>query len=138
MQKALAAALPQNREAALNEFRSDIGARSDTRSRDSRWKSWKVCLEWKLSPLPLTPELIEKMTASLKASGHTSVRQIFSRARCEHIVGTLQVPPEVELAIKDAMRSLERGLGGSALKEAFRAEDIKMAAKCQTNVVWRF
>ena len=131
MQKALAAALPQNREAALREFRNDIWARSNTRSQDSRWKSWcKICWEWNVSPLPLTPEVIEKVSASLKAGGYKSVRQFFSRARREHIVSTcLQVPPEVELSMKDAVRSLERGLGGPALKEAFRREDIKLAVK---------
>ena len=39
------------------------------------------------------------------------------------------VPADVELAITDAQRSLERGMGGPELKDAFRAEGISMPSK---------
>ncbi|CAE7206489.1 unnamed protein product [Symbiodinium natans] len=36
------------------------------------------------------------------------------------------VPADVELAVRDALRSIERGLGGPALKDSFKLEDIRL------------
>ena len=132
MQRALEAALPQNRQAALQEFREGIWARSNKRPQDSRWRSWcRICSAWQVPPVPLTTEVIERVAASLKVGGYRSGRQFFSRARREHRVRVRQpVPADVELAMKDAVRSLDRGIGGPALKDAFRAEAISILVRC--------
>ena len=68
------------------------------------------------------------VASSFKAAGYRSARQYFSRARREHILRThVAVPADVELAITDAFRSVERGIGGPALKDAFRAEEITLS-----------
>ena len=75
--------------------------------------------------LPLTAESVEKVSASLKEAGYRSARQYFARARREHVLQMkTEVPPEVLLRMRDAIRAIERGIGGPALKDAFRMEDL--------------
>ena len=90
-------------------------------------------------------DVVEKVSASLKRGGHRSARQYFSQARRQHVLHTgKQVPADVELCVRDMTRSLERGLGGPALKDAFRLEslelprpeeDVPVSARTQTTVV---
>ena len=129
LHKAVESAAPQNRQITLAKFRQDIWARSNTASRDSRWATWcKICAAWQIPPVPLTVDTVHMVASSFKAAGYRSARQYFSRARREHILRThVAVPADVELAITDAFRSVERGIGGPALKDAFRAEEITLS-----------
>ena len=129
LHKAVESAAPQNRQSTLAKFRQDIWARSNTASRDSRWATWcKICVAWQIPPVPLTVDTVHVVASSFKAAGYRSARQYFSRARREHILRThVAVPADVELAITDAFRSVERGIGGPALKDAFRAEEITLS-----------
>ena len=63
--------------------------------------------------------------ASFRFGGYRSSAQYFSRARKEHIrVTGMPAPAAVELAIRDAIRSIERGMGANAAKDAFRLDAL--------------
>ena len=54
-------------------------------------------------------ESVEKVSASLKEAGYRSARQYFARTRREHVLQMKnEVPPEVLLKMRDAIRSIER------------------------------
>ncbi|CAE7533633.1 unnamed protein product [Symbiodinium sp. CCMP2592] len=126
LNKALAAADPLNSEEALRDFRDNVYARSARAPNDARWVTWcKICAAWGISPVPLTADTIEKVGTSFRSGGYRSSAQYFSRARKEHIHVTGQaVPPPVELAIRDAIRSIERGMGTNSPKDAFRLDSL--------------
>ena len=53
------------------------------------------------------------------------MRQYFSRLRRVHVERThSELSVEAELALKDAVRSVERGMGGAALKDSFELESL--------------
>ena len=83
----------------------------------STWQ--KIAAAWGEPPWPLTPSLIEKAGASFKAGGYKSTKVYFSAATRQHTLLHGEVPAEVKLAIRDAVRSVERGLGGPSLKDSF-------------------
>ncbi|CAE7617410.1 unnamed protein product [Symbiodinium sp. CCMP2456] len=126
LSRAIAAAKPANAERALQDFRDNIYARSARAPLDARWTTWaKICASWSRAPTPLTPELIELFGTSFRFGGYRSSAQYFSRARKEHIKVTgMPVPATVEMAIRDAIRSIERGMGATAVKDAFRLDAL--------------
>ena len=126
LSKALASAQPDAREATIERFRRDIWAPSNQGPPAARWRTWaKVCDAWAIPALPLTMDSVEKVAAALKEGGYRSARQYFACARREQVLQTkTDVPPEVLLMMRDAVRSLERGVGGPALKDAFRFEEV--------------
>ena len=93
---------------------------------DARWTTWcKICEAWKIDPVPLSTDVSEKVGASLRKGGYRSSAQYFSRARKEHVQVTgMPVPAPVEIAIRDAIRSIERGMGNNAPKDAFRLDAL--------------
>ena len=120
LKRALEAAEANQSDSTLKAFRDDVWARSNSHPHNSRVKTWEsIARAWHLSPWPLTPALIERVGASLKAGGYKSAKLYFSAARREHVVRHGDIPVEVELSIKDAVRSIERGLGPSKLKDSF-------------------
>ena len=120
IKRALDAAQASQSERTLKVFREDIWARSNSHPHNSRVRTWEaIARAWYMQPWPLTPELIERVGASMKAGGYKSAKLYFSAARREHVVRHGDVPIEVELGIKDAIRSIERGLGPSKLKDSF-------------------
>ena len=126
LSKALASACPAARQETLNRFNRDLWAPSNQKPQQARWKTWsKVCEAWGIPALPLTVDGVEKVSASLKEGGYRSARQYFASARREHVLQMkAEVPPEVLLKMRGAIRSIERGLGGPALKDGFRVEDL--------------
>ena len=126
LSRAIAAAKPANATQALQDFRDNIYARSARAPLDARWTTWcKICSAWGHEPVPLTPELIEMVGASFRFGGYRSSAQYFSRARREHVrVTGMPTPAAVELAIRDAIRSIERGMGANAAKDAFRLDAL--------------
>ena len=86
-----------------------------------------LCKAWAIEPLPLTPDVVEKVSASFKNGGYRRARQYFSQARRQHVLHTrASVPADVELYIRDMIRGLERGVGGPALKDSFRLELLSL------------
>ena len=61
----------------------------------------RFCQAWQIAPLPLCPDVVEKVAVSFKAGGYRSGKQYFCRARREHILQLkCTVPAEVEIAIR--------------------------------------
>ncbi len=112
--------------AAKASFQADQYAPSSINPRTSWWKTWtKYAASWNMAPIPLTTKLVECMGTSFKAGDYKSAHNYFSRAVQQHerTLGTA-VTADVKRAIKDALRSITRGQGGSARKEAFPMEDL--------------
>jgi hypothetical protein len=126
--RALSAAQPGNRDTARSAFLRDQYAPSSLQPRQAWWDTWcKIARSWQLQPLPLTVRLVEAAGTSFKQGRYSSAPNYFSRACQEHerTVGTA-VPADVRRAIRDATRSIARGLGGTAPKEAFAMEDLAL------------
>ena len=129
LQKALRAAAPENREESLRNLERDVFARSNHQAMDARWTTWqKLSRQWELEPLPLTTAKIRAIASSLKAGGYKSLRAYFSRVRRQHVAQCGEAAPaDVDLAIRDAVRSIERGIGGPALEDGFRFEQVTLS-----------
>lgn len=117
-QLALAAAeSPKSRSAAVEAYRKDVRAASDTSTSDARtWEGLhKEWWQWQGSPdlpaYPLTVEKIEAVGAMLKVGGYRSTSNYMSRAKDTHI--GLKHPWTDDLA-REAHRfsaSTQRGKG---------------------------
>ena len=118
---ALVAAHPNNRRESLRLFEQDILANSTNPSQDSRVRTYKsICRAWQIEAFPLTLESIRCFGASLKAGGYRSAAVYFQailgyQARHLHVA----VESIHRSAIKDAVRSIRRGLGPAGLKDSF-------------------
>ena len=117
---------PALRKRALMNFELDKYAGTSLGPRNSMWNTWcRICTAWQISPLPLTPETVTCVAASLKSGRYKSAANYFSRARQEHISVTGTAPTAaVEQAFRQAILSCERNLGGAAIKITFALEDI--------------
>ena len=123
---AMAAAHPDVREEALRNLHRDQYANNTRNTRDSRWNLWtKLAQQWGLPPLPITTDLVNAIGASLKQGCYRSSPQVFSITRQQHIALVKQpLSMDIELLIKQTLRSIERGLGPPTLKDAFTVEDL--------------
>ena len=123
---ALAAAAPNNRVASMNAFEQDILARSTNPSQESRVRTYRaVCRAWGVQAFPMTLETIRCFGASMKAGHYRSVALYYQAAigfRARHLGSPIE--PLLRGAIKDAIRSVKRGLGPSSLKESFDPFDL--------------
>ena len=118
---ALEAALPINRERALAALRADVLAATSRPAVESRLRAWyELCRAWEVPPFPVTAHTVQCVGASLKAGHYHSCSQYFSAA-IAHQLRTLKQPigEEVRWAIRDAIRSVKRGLGPASLKDSF-------------------
>ena len=118
---ALVAAHPNNRRESLRLFEQDILANSTNPSQDSRVRTYKaVCRAWQVEAFPLTLESIRCFGASLKAGGYRSAA-VYFQAILGYQARHLHVAVEAlhRSAIKDAVRSIRRGLGPAGLKDSF-------------------
>ena len=80
---------------------------------------------WGISLAPVSKDVVQKIAAALKMGGYRSVRQYFSHLRRFHVELTnSELSSEAELEFKDAVRSVERGMGGAALKGSFELESL--------------
>lgn len=107
-------------------FEQDILAQSANPTQDSRIRTYRtICKTWDVEPFPITLESIRCFGASLKAGGYRSAALYYQailghQARHLHIV----VEPLLRSAIKDAVRSIKRGLGPAGLEDSFNAMDL--------------
>ena len=99
-----------NRTEAVRVLDSDEYANSSKKPRQSMWKTWcKYCAAWGIAPLPVTSTNVRAVGASLKAGQYRSADQYFSRATQEHSKQLdEEISPQTKLAIKAAIRSIER------------------------------
>ena len=129
---ALEAATPAVQQEAIQNLVRDQYANATRNTRDSRWNlSTRLATSWKLPPLPITAELVQAIASSLKRGRYRSSAQIFSMAPQQHVAHTgFRLSADIEQQITMSIRSIERGLGPSTLKDAFIVEDL--AAPQQT------
>ena len=116
LDQALQAAEANNREKALADLEADVYSRSNGGPQVSRMKTWtKIAKAWGMAPLPLTPQLIR----AVKAGGYRSAHLYFGTAKKQHIIAHGGISQDLEVAMQDVIRSIERGQGPSKLKDGF-------------------
>ena len=117
--RALAAASSEQKSQARANFIRDQYAPLSLPPRQAWWDTWcRFARAWQMQPLPLTVRLVEAVGTSLKEGKYSSAPNYFSRACQEHERTTgLPVPADVRRAIKDALRSIARGLGAAPLRK---------------------
>ena len=111
-------------------------AKTSRAPRETLWQTWCEAAKWfGLPELPLTYELVLACATFFKAGKYRSATLYFSRARQEHIEWTrTEVPPNVLLAMSKAIRSIERGMGVTVLKECFLMEDVLKIDEFRTKI----
>ena len=120
---ALEAAAPNNRKRSLEALDFDMLSRSSNPSMESRVRTYQaICAAWEISPWPLSPTNIRCVAASFKMGGYRSAAVYFSAVtsyQLRHL--RTEVDGISRRCIKDCVRSIRRGLGVTALKDAFDA-----------------
>ena len=101
---------------AMDNLKKDINAASNAGTRDQKIATWSQLAQARgfADPFKLTPQLISKVAACLKAAGYRSVPAYLSLAKQEFARRLLEgaaLPEEILLAIREASRSARRGLG---------------------------
>eukprot|EP00435_Cladocopium_sp_Y103_P060721 s29_g22.t1 len=125
LQRALAAAATNEREVSLRMLQDDVYSQSNSGPQVSRMRTWRqIAAAWGLPALPLTPELIKAVGASFKRGGYRSSHLYFGTAKKEHILQFGSISQDLEVMIKDVIRSVERGQGPSKLKDSFNLRDL--------------
>lgn len=100
LERALAAAAPNERKHSLEQLRGDIYAQSNSAPMQSRMKTWCQLAEaWGLAPMPMTAELIESMGASFKRGGYGSAHLYFAAAKKEHTMRFGSFPQDLDLKL---------------------------------------
>ena len=121
LQAALDAALPNQRQHALQELEDDMMARSTNPAMESRLRTYRViCNAWEIEPFPLSMFGIRAFGASMKRGGYRSAA-VYFQTLCTFQQRNLstEVSPLIRRCIRDCVRSIRRGLGASTLKDAF-------------------
>ena len=121
LQAALEAALPNQRQRSLQLLDQDVLAKSTNPAVEARVRTYMaICRAWEIAGFPLDGNNIRCFGASLKAGGYRSAA-VYFQAICGHQQRVLKtpVPAIVKLGIRDCIRSIQRGLGESKLKDAF-------------------
>ena len=120
MERALQAAAPNCREAALAKLNADIYSRSNSGPHVSRMRTWtRLANAWHLPPMPITAELLRAIGASFKEGGYRSSHLYFSTAKKQHVLQFGSFSADLEVVMQDVIRSIERGQGPSKLKDSF-------------------
>ena len=117
---AAAASTEESRRLALTKFEEEKVASSSRKSRASHWKTWQsMHRTWFRDEqyLPLTTTKIACISALFKAGKYCSFANYISRAKSEHIasfhIHGCHWTEEMNVAVRDASRSVQRGLGTS-------------------------
>ena len=104
-------------DALDDAFLEDRYARTSRAPIESRWKTWqRLCAARSLDPLPMTQEKIFKVGALLKEGKYRSSAQYFSVAKQRHREAEYAWTDALDLAVQQAVRSINRGLGPARLK----------------------
>ena len=117
---------PDSRDRAISQLEADRYAQSSRGPVDARWETWcSIARAWGMPPLPVTPELVQKLAASFKCAGYRSAAMYFSLARQRHQMQyDCKVSPYTDQCIRDYSRSIGRGLGGAQAKQGFILENL--------------
>jgi hypothetical protein len=107
-----------DRDSRLSDLERDKFSNSSRAPQEARWDTWcKIARSWDSEPLPVTTTLVNQIGASMKSAGYRSAKMYFDTAKTQHLkqIGT-PVSDLVARTIKDVVRSIARGLGGSTSK----------------------
>lgn len=105
---------------ALEQFDKDKYASSNRASQESRRKWWQHrAMLLRMEPFPLTMEAIRVMGTMLKIGRYRSAALYFSATKQEHISLGHEWIDQLELGVKDAIRSCIRGIGADKRCPAF-------------------
>lgn len=121
LQAALEAATPNQRQKSLQDLDRDILARSTHPAIEARIRTYMaICRAWEVAAFPLDTTNVRCFGASLKAGGYKS-SAVYYQAVMSHQQRAFrtQIPPIVKQCVRDCIRSIQRGLGVSQLKDAF-------------------
>ena len=121
LQAALDAAAPNQRQRSLQQLDADVLSRTTCPANEARVRTYMaICRAWDTPAWPLTAHNVRCFGASLKAGQYRSA-QVYYQAITGYQQRTLreEVPVMVRHCIKDCIRSIQRGLGVSALKDSF-------------------
>ena len=104
------------RHEAMNNYEAHKFAASSAGVRESRWGTWKAVhkawfhhQEW----LPPTMAQISAVASCMKVAGYRSFSNYASRAKQEHVKAGYPWTDELALEVRDATRSVTRGIGGA-------------------------
>ena len=112
------------RKEALATIEDLTETANSRRTNESLWHSWTEILEaWGQPPLPLTPNKVKMVAASLRAGRYRSAEPYFHRARMEQL-RSMQKPADAATldAMKRYARAIARGIGTSKLKDSIQLE----------------
>ena len=115
------AANPATRQEARQQFELGKAANSSRSTNASLWRTWqRFHSEWfgaTSAPLPLTPEKVSCIATMFKSGRYISFPNYAARAKAEHVSAyeshQTAWSEELTIAIRDATRSVQRGLGSS-------------------------
>ena len=117
---ASAASSEESKRIALTKFEEEKVASSSRKSRASHWRTWQsMHRTWFRDEhyLPLTTTKIACVSALFKAGKYCSFANYIGRAKSEHIasfhIHGCHWTEEMNVAVRDASRSVQRGLGSS-------------------------
>ena len=103
---------PASQSDALLDFDQDVFAATSRESEASKRRTLDLLMEaWQQPLLPLSSKKIRLLGASLKAGGYRSAAQYLATAKRLHETADGEVTPALRLALRDARRSCEGGLG---------------------------
>ena len=128
---------PAGLNQALGEFEADKFAASNVGTVSSRQAWWKRRSEAaNIKPYPLDLKRISLAGALLKAGRYRSASAYFSAFRRRHVELDFAWTDRLELAVKDALRSCERGLGPDKQRKAFDLAEVVSLPVVPTKDGW--
>ena len=106
---------------AQSEYQEAIYAPGTLNTKAALRKTWAEIAQARgFSPVPLNPQMIHEVCSALRAAGFRAGTNYLYEARQWHLRNGYAWSEKLELAVKDAKRSLTRGLGPPC-----KAEEIK-------------
>ena len=106
---------------AQSEYQEAIYAPGTLNTKAALRRTWtEVAKARGFDPLPLSPQMIHEVCSALRAAGFRAGTNYLFEARQWHLRSGYEWSEKLELAVKDAKRSLTRGLGPSCKAEEIR------------------
>lgn len=110
---------------AILEFEDDKYAASNNASVQARLSWWSArSKQMGCEPYPLTVNKVNRIGALMKAGGYRSAPQYFSCLKRQHILEGHQWTDQLALAVRDALRSIMRGIGPAKSCPSFDLRDV--------------
>jgi hypothetical protein len=115
-----------------DELDTDVRAQSSRSSHDTTLQTWvRYPRLWHgadAEPFPITANALLNVAAIFKLRGYRSFANYLSRAKRPHIESGFGWSQVLDLAARDASRSVNRGLGPA--RQSAELDVVKVAALC--------